>query len=119
MPQPYIPAMASIFTRIRERQVPAKIFYEDDNVIVIADHRPKDSVHLLLIPREEYPTFYETPPEVLNMLNETAKKVAEMLGIADHFRILINNGYGQEIFHVHYHLMSNRGRDRLRFLEES
>jgi len=111
--------MASIFTRIRERQVPAKIFYEDDDVIVIADHRPKDSVHLLLIPREEYPTFYETPPEVLDMLDQTAKKVAEMLGISDHFRILINNGYGQEIFHVHYHLMSNRGRDKLKFLEEN
>jgi histidine triad (HIT) family protein len=111
--------MASIFTRIIKRQAPAKIFYETDEVIVIADRYPKDAVHLLLIPKKEYPTYYETPPEVIQMLDNTAKVVAEKLGISDHFRILINNGYGQEIYHVHYHLMSNRGADRLKYIEEN
>ncbi|MGD8923145.1 MAG: HIT domain-containing protein [Candidatus Zixiibacteriota bacterium] len=110
--------MASIFTRIIKREAPAKIFYEDDEVIVIADRYPKDRVHLLLIPKEEHPTFFETPPSVLHKLNETAKMVVEKLEISDHFRIVINNGYGQEIFHVHYHLMSNRGADRVEYIEE-
>jgi histidine triad (HIT) family protein len=109
--------MTSIFTRIINREAPGEIFYETDEVFVIADRYPRDAVHLLIIPRKEYRTFYETPPEVLEMLNRTAKTLAEKLKIRDHFRIIINNGYGQEIFHVHYHFLSNRGRDNLKLLK--
>ena len=108
--------MASIFTRIIQRQAPAQIFYETDEVIVIADRYPRDTVHRLIIPKEEYPTFYETPPEVLQMLDRTAKLVAEKLGLEDHFRVVINNGYGQEIYHVHYHFLSNRRTDKLKYI---
>jgi len=111
--------MSSVFTRVIERKAPAKIFYETDEVIVIADRYPKDSVHLLIIPKQEYPTFYETPPEVLAMLDRTAKIVAEKLGLEDHFRVVINNGYGQEIFHIHYHFLSNRRTERLTYIAES
>ena len=109
--------MTSIFTRIINRDAPARIFHEDDDVIVIADRHPKDAVHLLIIPRQEHATFFDTPPEVLQKLNDTAKLVAQKLGITNHFRIIINNGYGQEIFHIHYHFLSDRGRERLRFKE--
>jgi histidine triad (HIT) family protein len=109
--------MPSVFTRIINRQLPAKIFYEDDEVIVISDHRPQAPVHLLLIPKRESRDFYQTPPETLDMLNRTAKMIADKLGIANHFRIVINNGYGQEIDHVHYHFLSNRGADKLKYLE--
>jgi histidine triad (HIT) family protein len=109
--------MASVFTRIISRESKAKIFYETDEVIVIADHRPKDRIHLLIIPKEEYPTYHETPPEVLAMLDRTAKEIAEKLEITDHYRLVINNGYGQEIFHVHYHFLSNRSSEKLRYME--
>jgi len=106
----------SVFERIIARELPAKIFYEDDEVIVIADHRPKDEVHLLLIPKTVTKNFYETPPEILAMLDRTAKMVADMLGLNNHFRIVINNGYGQEVDHLHYHFLSNRGKERLRWI---
>ena len=109
--------MPSVFTRIISRELPAKIFYETDQVIVIADHRPIDTVHLLIIPKDEHRDFFKTPPEILGLLNDTVKIVAEKLGIEDHFRLLINNGYRQEIDHVHYHLLSNRGRERLKYIE--
>ena len=54
---------------------------------------------------------------MLGLLNETVKVVADKLNIANHFRIVVNNGYGQEIDHIHYHFLSNRGADRLRFIE--
>ncbi len=101
--------MPCVFCRIIAREVPAKIFYETDEAIVIHDHRPKDRVHLLVFPKAHYETFYQTPPEVLAMLSQTAKTVAEKLGVTDHFRILVNNGYGQEVGHIHFHFMSNRG----------
>ena len=96
--------------------LPVKIFYETDRVIVIADHRPKDAVHLLILPKTDYKNFQTTPPEILAELSETAKLVAEKLGLADHYRLVINNGYGQEVDHIHFHFLSNRGADRLKYL---
>ena len=108
--------MSCVFCRIIDRSLPAKIYYETSEVIVIADHRPKDAVHLLIFPKAEYRNFQNTPPEVLDMLGRTAKLVAERLGIADHYRLVVNNGYGQEVEHVHYHFLSNQGSDRLTYL---
>ena len=108
--------MPSIFTRIIKREVPSRIFHETDSIIVIADHRPKDVVHLLIIPKTGYPNFQSTPPEVLAEMNSSVKLVAEKLGLTDHYRILVNNGYGQEVDHVHFHFLSNRGGEKLKFL---
>ena len=109
--------MTSIFTRIINRELPAKIFHEDDNVIVITDHRPQAPVHLLIIPKHETRNFYETPPETIAIMNRTARMIAEKLGITDHFRLIINNGLCQEIDHVHYHFISNRGAEKLEFTQ--
>jgi len=108
--------MPTIFERIINRELPAKIFFEDDNVIVIADHYPRAPVHLLIIPKIMTKNFYETPPETLDMLNKYAKLIAEKLEITDHFRVIINNGYGQEIDHIHYHFLSDRGVKNLKFI---
>lgn len=108
--------MASVFTRIMNRELQARIFYEDPNLIVIADHRPKDAVHLLIIPREEHPDFQSTPPELLSRMCDMAKEIARKLGIEGHYRLLVNNGYGQEVPHVHFHFLSNRGADKLTWL---
>jgi len=51
------------------------------------------------------------------MLNGKVKMVAEKLGISNHFRIIINNGFCQEIDHLHYHFMSNRGAERLTWIK--
>ena len=112
----YFLPMPSIFTRIVNRELPAKIFYEDEEVIVIADHRPKAPVHLLLIPKIETKNFYCTPPELLAMLDRTVKLVADRLRLTDHFRVLINNGLGQEVPHLHYHFLSDRGAENLKYI---
>jgi histidine triad (HIT) family protein len=107
--------MPSVFTRIINRELPARIFLETDSVIVIADHRPKDAVHLLIIPKAEYADFQSTPPEILAELDATVKLIAEKLEIKDHYRVMVNNGYGQEVSHVHYHFLSDRGAEKVKF----
>ena len=108
--------MSSIFTRIINRELPADIFYETDEVIVIRDIRPKTAVHLLIIPKKESRNFFETAAEVLLMLDRTVKIVAEKLGLQQRFRIQINNGFGQEVDHLHYHFMSDQGAERVKYL---
>ena len=79
--------MSTVFERIIARELPAKVFFEDEKVIVIADHLPRAPVHLLIIPKIVTKNFYETPLETLTMLNEYSKMIADKLGIADHFRV--------------------------------
>ncbi len=109
--------MPSVFTRIIRRELPAKIFYETDEVIIIADQRPRQPVHLLIITKEEYPDFQRTPPEALAACCQAAKIIAEKLGIEDYYQLAVNNGLGQEVPHFHMHFMSNRGVEKLRFIE--
>lgn len=45
--------MSSIFTKIITREIPSRIEYEDDFVIVIHDIAPKAKTHLLVIPKKE------------------------------------------------------------------
>ena len=97
--------------------MPAKIFHETERVIVIADHRPKSPVHLLIITKEEYPDFQHTPSEALQTCLDTAKLVAEKLGIPNHYQLAINNGLGQEVPHFHIHFLSNRGVEGLTYLK--
>ncbi|UCD63783.1 MAG: HIT family protein [Candidatus Zixiibacteriota bacterium] len=117
-PADYNKTMSSVFTRIINRELPARVFYETEQVIVIADHRPKAPVHLLIIPKAETRDFYRTPAETLSLLDETVKVVARKLGVEDRFRVIINNGLGQEIDHIHYHFLSDSGAARLEFLPE-
>ncbi|KAA3636066.1 MAG: HIT domain-containing protein, partial [Calditrichaeota bacterium] len=107
--------MPSIFTKIINREIPSKIFHETDDIIVIADINPKAPVHLLIIPKEESENFYQSNPEMLALCDATVKVVANKLGIADHFRVQINNGLGQEVPHLHYHFLSDRGVENLKY----
>ncbi len=109
--------METVFTRIINRETPAKIFHDDDEVIVIADYRPQAPVHLLIIPKQVTKNFYESPAELLSMLNEKVKMIAERLNLEDRFRVVINNGYRQEVDHLHYHFMSDRGAERLAWID--
>ena len=55
--------MSSIFTKIIEREIPAKIQYEDDTIIVIHDINPQAKHHVLIIPKKEIPTINDITPE--------------------------------------------------------
>lgn len=109
--------MPSIFTRIIRRELSARIFHETDDIIVIANRRPQRPVHLLIITKEPYADFQQTPPEALSACFETAKLIAEKLGIEDHYQLAVNNGLGQEVPHFHVHFMSDRGMDKLEFMK--
>ncbi|MFH2056700.1 MAG: HIT domain-containing protein [bacterium] len=103
--------MACVFCKIIAREEPAKVFYEDDEVIVFHDHRPSAPVHLLICPKEHYDNFRAAPPEVHTKLAATVQKIAEMLGEqGKNFRLIINNGsgWGQIVFHLHYHFLAGK-----------
>ena len=105
--------MKTIFQRIADREIPAKIEYEDDQCLVIHDIQPQAPVHLLIVPKKLIPRLAEASAAdegILGHLLITAGVVAKKLGLSNGFRIVINNGSDacESVPHLHVHLMAKR-----------
>lgn len=105
----YLFVMSSIFTKIINKEIPAKIEHEDDLCIVIHDIHPKAPIHLLIIPKKEIPTIIEASDEdqqLLGHLTLIARNMGKKLGL-EGYKLVYNVGSkgGQEIFHIHLHLL--------------
>ena len=103
----------TIFEKIIDRELPAKIIHEDDLCIVIEDIAPKAPTHLLIIhkkPIKKLSNAENEDKDLLGHLMLVAKNVSEKLNINEAFNIVINNGEqaGQTVFHLHIHLLAGR-----------
>jgi len=106
--------MATIFTKIINREIPSEIVYENEKVLAFKDINPAAPVHILIIPKKEIPTVNDITPadkELIGELYLAAAEIAKNLGIAEEgYRIIANcnkNG-GQEVFHLHLHLLGGK-----------
>ena len=103
--------MASIFTKIINREIPSDIVFENDKVIAFKDINPQAPVHILVVPKKEIATINDIKEEDKEHIGEvylTIGKIAAQLGIAEEgYRVIANcNEYGgQEVFHIHFHLL--------------
>jgi len=99
-----------LFCKIVAGEIPADIAFEDEQVVVFRDIYPKADVHLLLIPRQHIASLNELEPAhdalTAHMLR-LLPKLAKEQGLDDGYRTIINTGPGggQEIFHLHFHLL--------------
>lgn len=105
--------MSTIFGKIIKGNLPADKVYENERIIVIKDINPKAPVHLLLIPKKEYPSLQEVPKEDLLIIQEiiyVAQDLARKFDVADNYRLLTNIGTkaGQSVFHLHFHLIGGK-----------
>jgi histidine triad (HIT) family protein len=103
----------TLFQKIIDREIPAKIEYEDDRCIVIQDIQPQAPVHLLIIPKKLIPRLAEATASdepVLGHLLVVAGEIAKTLKLANGFRIVVNNGPDacESVPHVHVHLLAKR-----------
>ena len=105
--------MATIFTKIINRELPADIVYEDEHCIAFKDINPAAPTHILIVPKKEIPRLVDAAQEdeaLLGHLLLTVGKVARQLGVDDAFKVAIANGAnaGQTVFHLHVHLMAGK-----------
>jgi histidine triad (HIT) family protein len=103
----------TLFEKIIDREIPAKIAYEDDRCIAIHDIQPQAPVHVLVIPKKLIARVAEAAAEdeaLLGHLLLTARSLAKQLNLAAGFRIVINNGPqgGESVPHLHVHLLGGR-----------
>ncbi|MDZ7623344.1 MAG: histidine triad nucleotide-binding protein [Ignavibacteriaceae bacterium] len=107
--------MATIFSKIISKEIPADIVYETDNVLAFKDIKPQAPVHILIIPKIEIPKVTDIKGNehsaLLGEMFDAANKLAKDLGIDKNgFRLVFNcgNDGGQEVFHIHMHLLGGR-----------
>ncbi len=103
----------TLFEKIIDREIPAKIIYEDNLCIAIEDINPQAPVHVLLIPKkpiEKFSDFKKTDSNLITHLFLKVNEIASICNIPENFRININNGSeaGQEVFHLHIHILGGR-----------
>jgi histidine triad (HIT) family protein len=103
----------NIFQKIIDRQIPAKIVYEDDKCLAFHDVNPQAPVHVLLIPRKVIRTHAdvtEADRELLGHLHLVAAKLAQQLGLQEGYRLVLNckERAGQTVPHLHLHLLGGR-----------
>jgi histidine triad (HIT) family protein len=103
----------TIFGKIINGEIPSDFIYEDEHCIAINDINPAAPVHVLVIPKRGIPRLVDAQQDdqaLLGHLLLAAGKIAEQLGVADAFRLIINNGEGagQTVFHLHLHIIGGR-----------
>jgi histidine triad (HIT) family protein len=104
----------TLFERIIQREIPADIVYEDDQVFAFKDIDPKAPVHVLVIPKKPIPRIAESTPDdeaLLGHLLVKAGKIACDLGLKESgFRLVLNNGKdgGETVPHLHCHILGGR-----------
>jgi histidine triad (HIT) family protein len=101
----------TIFSKIINRELPADIVYEDDDILAFRDINPQAPVHILVIPKLEIPTTNDIQPpqaELIGKMVLAAQKIAGQEGIAeDGYRLVMNCNQhgGQVVYHIHIHLV--------------
>lgn len=98
-----------LFCKIVNKEMDAKIIYEDDLVMAFLDAYPDVSGHTLIVPKKHYDDYTTIPDEVLVHINKIAKEIGPMLMEKfnkDGLALMVNYGSRQVIKHFHLHLLA-------------
>jgi len=107
--------MASIFTKIINREIPAHIVAEDDNYIAFLDIMPLVKGHVLVVPKHEVDYIFDLDPELLAGLTVFSQKVAKAIDKTIKCTRVGVAVIGLEVPHVHVHLVPLRTMDDINF----
>jgi histidine triad (HIT) family protein len=103
-----------LFCKIINKEIPARIVYEDKHILAFKDINPQAPLHILLIPKEHFASLNALPEDkrhVISRIFIKAREIASKNGIKDRgYRIVLNTekDSGQEVFHIHFHLLGGR-----------
>ncbi|MBI1247744.1 HIT domain-containing protein [bacterium] len=103
----------TIFKRIIDKEIPADIIYEDDLCLAFKDIAPKAPTHVLIIPKKEIATVDDLADEDAALVGHlwiVIRNLARDLGLEEGYRVIVNckEAGGQEVPHLHYHLLGGR-----------
>ena len=111
----------TIFSKIIAGDIPAYKIAENDQFFAFLDIFPLVEGHVLVVPKQQYRTLAELPPEVGAHLFVVGQKVAAAVRASNPrvagVNLFLADGTvaGQEIFHVHLHIIPRFAGDEFGF----
>jgi histidine triad (HIT) family protein len=105
--------MSTIFKKIIDKEIPAKIVYEDECCLAFHDVAPQAPTHVLVIPKKEIASLADLADAdgaLVGHLYGVIRKVAAELGLSNGYRVVVNCGRdgGQSVDHLHFHVLGGR-----------
>ena len=103
-----------LFLKIINREIPADIIYETDDVLAFRDINPQAPLHALIIPKQHIATINDLESEHSELIGKlflAAKEIAESEGVAENgYRVVMNCNQdgGQAVYHIHLHILGGR-----------
>lgn len=99
-----------IFCKISSGEMDTDFVFEDDQCVVFNDINPKAKTHLLIVSKRHLPSLADAQEKDAKLLSHmllVARDIAKEKELKG-YKVQIHTGKegGQEIFHIHYHLMS-------------
>ncbi|MBL9159629.1 MAG: HIT family protein [Verrucomicrobiales bacterium] len=113
--------MPSIFTRILQNELPASFVHRDEVVAAFLDIQPLTPGHTLVVPVREVASLSDLPPEILARVTALGQEIGLAIRATDPSVTGINwllcdgPDAGQEVPHIHLHVIPRRKGDGLRF----
>jgi histidine triad (HIT) family protein len=109
-------AAKTIFKRIIDGEISARICYQDQLCLAFHDVNPQAPVHVLVIPRKEIVSIEHLADEDAGLIGHlwtVIRNLARELGLQEGYRVVVNTGVngGQTVPHLHYHLLGGRAMD--------
>jgi histidine triad (HIT) family protein len=104
----------TIFKRIIDGEIPAKIIHNDDACLAFHDVNPQAPTHVLVIPKKEIASLAALTDDDAALLGHiwlVIPRLARKLGLEENgYRVVVNNGRdaGQSVDHLHFHLLAGR-----------
>ena len=102
-----------IFCKIGKHELPAKLVYEDPELLAFEDIAPQAPTHILICPRKHVATLTDSKEEDGALFGRAlllASRFAVERKLTSGYRVVVNNGAGagQTVFHLHFHLLGGR-----------
>ena len=101
-----------LFCKIINQEIPTKIVYEDELLVVFPDLKPKAEIHLLVVPKQHIINLIDIDDvnqHILLHMMRALPNIAKEHNLFG-FRTIFNSGKegGQEVFHIHAHLLGGK-----------
>lgn len=107
--------MATIFSKIIAREIPAYIVYEDENFLAFLDINPLKEGHTLVVPKKDVDYIFDLDDEWLSKIMVFAKRVAKGIEKVVECKRVGVAIVGLEVPHCHIHLIPISKVDDMNF----
>ncbi len=99
-----------LFCQIVNKEIPAEITYQDNDVVVFPDISPNARVHLLVVPAPHIKSFLDLEDKQISTLTKMVKVIQTIIKeqkLESSYQLIFNGGKRQHVPHLHWHLLGD------------